>query len=150
FPRTVAGRVAMWLSPWDNFVHPGGDHLAQSLWTFASGGAFGSGLGLGEAALVPAIHTDLVLAAAGEDLGFAGLACILAVYALLVHRALSIARSARGDYSFFLALGLALLIGLEVALISGGILGLIPLSGVVTPFLNYGKSSMIVHFVAIG
>ena len=150
FPATVAGRVAMWLSPWDNFVRPGGDHLAQSFWTFAAGAVFGTGLGMGEPQSVPAIHTDLVLAAIAEELGFAGLLAVFVVYALLIHRALKISLRARGHYTFFLGLGLTLLIAFQVALISGGILGLVPLSGVVTPFLNYGKSSTIVNFAIVG
>jgi cell division protein FtsW (lipid II flippase) len=149
-PRTVAARVAVWLSPWDNYIRPGGDHLAQSLWTFASGGTFGSGLGLGDPESVPAIHTDFVLAAAGEELGFIGLLGIYLLYGLLIDRALKISLGARGHYTLFLGLGLALLLGFQVALISGGILGLVPLSGVVTPFLNYGKSSTIVNFIVLG
>ncbi len=61
----------MWLSPWDNSFR-GGDHLAQSLWALASGSLTGMGLGLGEPARVPEIHTDMVLAAVGEELGFLG------------------------------------------------------------------------------
>src|SRR5438034_2401564 len=82
--------VAMWLSPWDNFVRPGGDHLAQSFWTFAAGAVFGTGLGMGEHQSVPAIHTDLVLAAIAEELGFAGLLAVFVVFALLIHRAMMI------------------------------------------------------------
>jgi cell division protein FtsW (lipid II flippase) len=149
-PRTVASRVAIWLAPWDNFVRRGGDHLAHSLWAFSTGGVFGTGLGLGEPQTVPAVHTDLILSALGEELGFAGLLAIYLAYGLLIHRAFRISLSSRGSFAFFLGLALALLIGLQVAFISAGILGLVPLSGVVTPFLNYGKSSAVVNFVMIG
>ncbi|RPI27956.1 MAG: hypothetical protein EHM61_06760 [Acidobacteria bacterium] len=149
FPRTVAARVGIALSPWDNFVRPGGDHIAQSLWTFAAGGAVGTGLGLAERQQAPAAHTDLVLAVAGEQLGFIGLAALLALYAVLIHRTLKVARSA-GEYGFFLALGVTLLTAYQVLLISAGILGVAPLSGVVTPFLNYGKSSTVANFLMYG
>ncbi len=149
-PRTVSARLSMWLSPWDNFVRPGGDHLAQSLWTFASGGFFGTGLGLGSPASVPAAHTDLILAAIGEELGFIGFLCVGIAYAVLVYRALRISLTSRGAYSLFLGLSAALLIALQTLFIAGGILGLIPLSGVVTPFVNYGKSSTIANFVLLG
>jgi cell division protein FtsW (lipid II flippase) len=149
-PRTVANRVSIWLTPWDNFVRPGGDHLAHSVWALATGGTWGTGLGLGEPESIPAVHTDLVLSAVGEELGFAGLFCILLAYAVLIHRGFRIALRARGHYAFFLCFGLTLLIGFQVAFICAGILGLVPLSGVVTPFLNYGKSSALVNFIVLG
>ena len=150
FPRTVASRVSIWLSPFDNYVRPGGDHLAQSLWTFSSGGFWGAGLGLGEPESVPAVHTDLILAAAGEELGFAGLLLIYGLYAVFLSRGLGLSMSAPGHYTFFLGFGFTLLLGLQVALISGGVLGLVPLSGVVTPFVNYGKSSAVMNFAILG
>jgi cell division protein FtsW (lipid II flippase) len=150
FPRTVSARVGIWLSPWDNYIRPGGDHLAQSLWTFASGGLFGTGLGLGKPETLPAVHTDLILAAVGEELGFIGLIGVLLLYALLLHGTLKISLAAPGHYTFFLCLGFGLLLGFQLALISGGVLGLVPLSGVVTPFLNYGKSSTLINFAVIG
>ncbi len=149
FPRTVAARVGIALSPWDNFVRPGGDHIGQSLWTFAAGGLPGTGLGLAERQQAPAAHTDLILAVAGEQLGFIGLVALLALYALLIHRTLKVARSA-SEYGFFLALGVTLLTAYQVLLISCGILGVAPLSGVVTPFLNYGKSSAVINFLMYG
>ena len=75
FPSNVAGRVSMWLSPWDNSVR-GGEQLAHALWGFSSGGLFGTGLGLGDPQLMPAAHTDLILAALGEEWGFLGLFCV--------------------------------------------------------------------------
>jgi cell division protein FtsW (lipid II flippase) len=149
YPRTVAQRIAIWLSPWDN-VAPGGDQVAQALWAFASGGATGTGLGLGAPGVVPAVHTDLVLAAAAEELGFAGIAAVLVLFALLVWRGLAIARRAPGDYTFFLSLGLTVGMALQVLLIGSGMLGLLPLSGVVTPFMSYGRSAMIANFAALG
>jgi cell division protein FtsI/penicillin-binding protein 2/cell division protein FtsW (lipid II flippase) len=149
-PHTVAARLSMWISPWDNFVRPGGDHLAQSLWSFSSGGLLGTGWGLGSPASVPAAHTDLILAAIGEELGFIGLICVWAAYAVFVHRSFRIAIRSGGAYSMFLGLSAALLIALQAAFISAGILGIVPLSGVVTPFLNYGKSSAISGFLILG
>ncbi len=148
-PHTVRERVSMWLSPWNNLVH-GGDQLAHSLWAFATGGATGTGLGLGEPQLVPAAHTDLVLSALGEEWGFAGIAAVFALYALFIHRALRIARRARNDYEFFLAAGLAAATTLEILLIAAGALGMFPLSGVVTPFLSYGRTAMLANFLLAG
>ncbi len=147
-PRTVGERVSMWLSPWNNMVH-GGDQLAHSLWAFATGGSFGMGIGLGDPGIVPAAHTDLILSALGEEWGFLGVAAVFALYALIVYRALRIATRARTDYEFFLAAGLAAATALQILLISAGSLGVFPLSGVVTPFLSYGRTSMLANFVVI-
>jgi cell division protein FtsI/penicillin-binding protein 2/cell division protein FtsW (lipid II flippase) len=149
-PQTVCSRLSMWISPWDNFVRPGGDHLAQSLWSFSAGGFFGTGMGLGNPVSVPAAHTDLILAAIAEELGFIGLLCIAVAYAIFIYRALRISMRSSGAYSFFLGFSAVLLIGLQTLFIAAGILGLVPLSGVVTPFVNNGKSSTIANFALLG
>ena len=148
-PHTVSERVAMWLSPWDNFVH-GGDQLAHSLWAFATGGVTGTGIGLGDPQVVPAAHTDLILSALGEECGFLGVAAASALYAFLVWRAFRIALRASTDYEFFLASGLAAATALQVLVIAGGALGAFPLAGVVTPFLSYGRTAMLTNFLMIG
>lgn len=147
--RTAASRIRMWLAPWDNAL-PGGDQVAHSLWALATGGATGTGVGLGDPDLVPAAHTDLVLSVVGEEMGFAGILAVAALYLLLVHRGLRAARRASTDYTFFLALGLTLLVALPVLLIAGGILGVVPLSGVASPLLSYGGSSMLAAFAVFG
>jgi cell division protein FtsW (lipid II flippase) len=149
FPKTVSERVQMWLSPWDNAVH-GGEQVVHSLWAMSSGGILGAGLGLGEPAIVPAGHTDLILSVLGEEWGFAGIMCVALLYAALLLLSLRIALRARTDYAFFLALGLVLLTGFEILLIAGGILDLVPLSGVVTPFLSYGRTAMMANFIVFG
>jgi hypothetical protein len=148
FPHTVYERVSMWASPWSNLIH-GGDQLAQSLWAYATGGLFGTGLGLGDPQLVPAAHTDLILSALGEEWGFVGLLAVFALYGFLLYRAARIALRARSDYEFFLATGLAVAMGLQILLIAGGSLGVLPLSGVVTPFLSYGRTSMLANFLVM-
>jgi cell division protein FtsW (lipid II flippase) len=148
-PHTVGDRVSMWLSPWNNVVH-GGDQLAHSLWAYATGGLKGSGIGQGEAALVPAAHTDLILAALGEEMGFLGIATVALLYGFLIWRSLRIALRARTDYEFFLAAGLAAATALQVLLIAGGSLGVVPLSGVVTPFLSYGRTALLANFAVFG
>jgi cell division protein FtsW (lipid II flippase) len=148
-PHTVRDRVAMWLSPWDNLVR-GGDQVAHSLWAFATGGASGMGIGLGDPQVVPAAHTDLILSALGEECGFLGVAVAFALLAWLVYRAFRIALRARSDYEFFLAAGLATVTALQALVIAGGALGAFPLTGVVTPFLSYGRSAMLANFAVIG
>jgi cell division protein FtsW (lipid II flippase) len=147
-PHTVRDRVSMWWGPWDNLVH-GGDQLAHSLWAFATGGVTGTGIGLGDPQIVPAAHTDLILSALGEEWGFLGVAAVFGIYALLVYRAIRIALRARTDYEFFLAAGLALATALQILLIAGGALGVFPLTGVVTPFLSFGRTAMIANFLLV-
>jgi cell division protein FtsW (lipid II flippase)/cell division protein FtsI/penicillin-binding protein 2 len=149
FPRTVSLRTAMWLDPWDNgLAH--GDQIAQGFWAFASGGFTGTGLGLGAPSMVPAAHTDLIIAAIGEELGFVGVLACLGLLALLVVRGFRIARRAPEAYTMYLALGLTLGFALQTLLITGGVAGLMPLSGVVTPFLSFGRSAQVVHFATLG
>jgi cell division protein FtsW (lipid II flippase) len=146
---TLADRVRMWREPWDN-VARGGDQIAQALWAMATGARFGAGPGLGDTRYLPAGHTDLILASLAEELGFAGLVAAALVYAALVARALNTARRASTDYGFFLALTLALFLVVPVLLMMSGTLGIVPLTGVVTPFLSFGGSAMVANFAALG
>src|SRR5580698_4456724 len=144
-PHMVVDRINMWLSPWDNDVH-GGNQLAHALWAFSTGGAWGSGPGYGDPGIIPAGSTDLVLPAIGEEWGFAGVAAVFLLFGFLIYRAFRIALRAVSDYAFFLALGLASLLAFEMLLISSGVLGALPLSGVVSPFLSSGNTAMLANF----
>ena len=144
-PHTVVERVSMWLSPWNNDVR-GGDQLAHSLWAFATGGPLGSGPGWGDPSVIPAGHTDLVLASIAEEWGVPGVAAIALLFAFLLRRSFLIARRAPDEFGVFLALGVSSLLALEMLLISGGALGAIPLSGVVSPFLSSGNTAMLANF----
>jgi cell division protein FtsW (lipid II flippase)/cell division protein FtsI/penicillin-binding protein 2 len=148
-PATVRNRVAIWADPWNNGV-PGGNHIAHGLWALSTGAAWGSGPGLGNPESIPAAHTDFVLAAAGEELGFLGLAAIVLLYAIVCWRCLRAAVRAPGDYSAFLAVGLAMTLAVQAIVIASGLLGVVPLSGVVTPFLSFGRSSMLANCLAVG
>jgi cell division protein FtsI/penicillin-binding protein 2/cell division protein FtsW (lipid II flippase) len=144
-PRMVVDRIDMWLSPWDNDVH-GGNQLAHALWAFSTGGVWGSGPGYGDPGVIPAGSTDLVLPAIGEEWGFVGVAAVFLLFGFLIYRALRIASRTISDYALFLALGLASLLAFEMLLISAGVLGALPLSGVVSPFLSSGNTAMLANF----
>lgn len=152
-PKTVVTRIEMWRSPWNNAVR-GGDQLARSFWAFASGGVWGRGLGLGDPGddqgILPAAHTDLIVASVGEELGFLGVLAVFMLYAVLIYRCIRIALHAPGVYTFFIALGLTMTSAFQILLITSGILGLMPLSGVVSPFLSYGRTEMMASFAALG
>jgi hypothetical protein len=146
---TLSARVAMWQAPWENAVR-GGDQIAQAAWALASGAATGTGAGLGDTRFLPAGHTDLVLAAVGEELGVAGLLVAAMAAAVIAARGLRIARHAPTDATFFLALGLTLTLILPMLVMAAGLLGLLPLTGIVTPFVSYGGSAMLANFTALG
>src|SRR6185369_11575396 len=147
--HTLASRVRMWQSPWDNAV-AGGDQVAQAIWAIATGGPFGAGLGLGDSRYLPAGHTDLVLAAVGEDLGAAGLLIVTLAYGVIAWRGFRAGLSASNDYGFFLATALTLFLVVPVLVMAAGVMGITPLTGVVTPFLSYGGSAMAANCAAIG
>jgi cell division protein FtsW (lipid II flippase)/cell division protein FtsI/penicillin-binding protein 2 len=148
-PSTVTRRVAIALDPWENAL-PGGDQIAHALWALSSGGPWGLGPGVGEPHVIPAGHTDLVIAALGEELGYIGFVTIAALFAILVWRLLRISVRAPGDYTAFLTIGLTLALAVQGLVIVAGMLGLLPLAGVVTPFLSYGRSAMLSNFAALG
>ena len=149
YPSTVVRRVEMWRAPWDNAIS-GGDQVAHSLWALASGGLLGSGSGASGAGYIPTGQNDLVLASLGEDLGFVGLAAIFALFAVFIVRTLRRARETDVAYVAFLIAGLVTSLVGQMLLIAAGLLGLAPLSGVVTPFLSLGRSSMLSNLAVVG
>lgn len=147
-PTNVATRVAMMRDPWLN-GQPGGDQLAASLWAFAAGGFRGRGLGNAEIGSLPAGHTDLVLAHLAEELGFFGLALYLSALLALVLQACWIGRQNRAPERMLLACGLAALIFAQLVVIFAGSTGLLPLTGIVVPFLSFGRTSMVVFMIVV-
>ena len=140
----------MWLSPWDNFFR-GGDHLAQGLWSLAGGALTGTGLGLGAAASACPRSTPTWCSRRSAS-SSASSACSRSwrLYALLVWRGFRAAFRAGGTYGFFLALGLTRADRVQILLIAGGVLGVLPLSGVVSPFLSSGRTAMLANFLILG
>jgi cell division protein FtsW (lipid II flippase)/cell division protein FtsI/penicillin-binding protein 2 len=145
----LADRKAMWLSQWNNDVF-GGDHLAHAYWTLSSGGFTGQGIGRGFPNTMPAAHTDMILPSIGEELGWLGLVAVFLLFAMLIHRTFLHARRSGQPFSFYLCAGIAIAIGIQLLLIAGGSIGLLPLTGVTVPFLSYGKISLIINLAAMG
>jgi cell division protein FtsI/penicillin-binding protein 2/cell division protein FtsW (lipid II flippase) len=148
-PATITRRVAIWADPWGNAL-PGGDQISHAIWALASGGLQGLGWGFGDPQFIPAGHTDLIVAAVGEEIGFIGVGAVAVLFALLIWRLLRIGLRAPGDYTAFLTIGLTLAFAVQALVIVGGMMGLLPLAGVVTPFLSYGRSSMLSNLAALG
>lgn len=145
----VRVRIDAWWNPW---LDAGGDsfQIVQSLIALASGGLFGSGPGLGSPRLIPVVHSDFVFAAAVEEWGLAGGLVILGLALALVLRALRIAAFAGRRFEALLAGGLAAMLGLQTALIVGGVIKALPLTGVTLPFVSYGGSALATSFIALG
>ncbi|WNI17966.1 FtsW/RodA/SpoVE family cell cycle protein [Actinacidiphila sp. ITFR-21] len=147
----VHSRVQDWLHPFATVdAGLGPSQIAQSLFAFASGGALGTGLGQGHSYLIGfAAKSDFVLATAGEELGLAGLCAVLLLYALLVARGFGAGLALRDPFGRLLAVGLASLLALQVFVIAGGVMDLIPLTGLAMPFLAQGGSSVVTNWVIV-
>ncbi|MFE7580478.1 FtsW/RodA/SpoVE family cell cycle protein [Streptomyces gardneri] len=147
----VHSRVEDWLDPFASIrAGEGPGQLAQSLFAFAAGGMLGTGLGLGHSVLIGfAVKSDFILATAGEELGLVGLTALFLLYALLVARGYRAGLSLRDPFGRLLAIGLASIVALQVFVIAGGVMGLIPLTGMAMPFLAQGGSSVVTNWVIV-
>ncbi|MFG3494861.1 FtsW/RodA/SpoVE family cell cycle protein [Streptomyces sp. NPDC047928] len=144
-------RVEDWLDPYASIeAGRGPGQLAQSLFAFAAGGMSGVGLGLGHSVLIGfAAKSDFILATAGEELGLAGLTALFLLYALLVARGYRTGLALRDAFGRLLAVGLASIVALQVFVIAGGVMGLIPLTGMAMPFLAQGGSSVVTNWIIV-
>ncbi|MEW2161688.1 FtsW/RodA/SpoVE family cell cycle protein [Streptomyces sp. NPDC007084] len=159
FEPHVQTRVQAWLDPMheymlsqsgvrDGVVHS--EQAMQALWAFGSGGTLGTGLGQGHSELIKfAANSDFILATFGEELGLAGIMAILLIYGLVVERGIRTALAARDPFGKLLAVGLSGAFGLQVFVVAGGVMGLIPLTGMTMPFLASGGSSVIANWALI-
>jgi cell division protein FtsW (lipid II flippase) len=145
----VHTRIAIWLDPWAN-RETTGYQLVQALYAFGSGGVFGTGLDMGSPRYIPAVHTDFVVAAIGEELGLTGTLAVVASFVLLAQRGFLVALRAATGFSALLASGLVAVLAVQALIILGGTLELIPLTGVTLPFVSYGGSSVVANFLLVG
>jgi cell division protein FtsW (lipid II flippase) len=146
----VGERFEVWLHPFAG-QNPSGIAYQplQGLYGMASGGLLGKGLGGGQPYITPLVQSDMVFTAFGEELGLAGCMAILLIYALIVQRGLRTAIQVKDPFSKLLAGGLAFMLALQVFVIVGGVTRLIPLTGITTPFLSQGGSSLVASWILI-
>lgn len=142
-------RFQSWLNPW-KYIDRQGYQITQSLFAIAEGGFFGKGLGLGYPDFIPEVYTDFIFSAICEEMGvFTGIGIIM-LFMILVYRGFKIAISQDNQFYRILALGISILFGVQSFIILGGVLKMIPLTGITLPFVSYGGSSLLSSFIALG
>ncbi|WP_459610461.1 FtsW/RodA/SpoVE family cell cycle protein [Corynebacterium urogenitale] len=144
----IQDRVANFVDPVANY-DTNGFQLSQALFGMSWGGVTGTGLGSGYPDNVPVAHSDFILAAIGEELGLIGLAAVLLMYALLISRGFNAAMMTRDSYGKLVAAGLALTIAVQIFVVTGGISRLLPMTGLTTPFLAHGGSSLLANYILL-
>ena len=147
----VVHRIAAFLDPWER-ANNEGFQLVQSFVAFARGGLLGVGLGDGRQKLyyLPEAHTDFVLSVIAEELGLVGVAFVLGAFAALVVGGFGIAARARSRFGFLLAFSMTSFIAVPAVLNAAVVMGMVPPTGLTLPFVSYGRTSLLVSFVAVG
>jgi cell division protein FtsW (lipid II flippase) len=143
----VQTRVNGWLDP---FGSPDYGQIVEGLYGMAWGGLVGRGLGQGEPWRIPFSYSDFIVAAVGEELGLTGVMAMILLFGLIVERALRTALICRDGFGKLMATGFGIVFALQVFVVIGGVTRLIPLTGLTTPFMSYGGSSMVANWFVIG
>ncbi|MGH3445853.1 MAG: FtsW/RodA/SpoVE family cell cycle protein [Nocardioidaceae bacterium] len=143
----VQERVNVWLHPFA--ADTNGYQIVQAMYGMAWGGLVGRGLGQGDPSLVPFSYSDFIMSSIGEELGLTGVIAVLVLYGIIVERSLRTALVCRDSFGKLLASGLGVVIALQVFVVVGGVTKLIPLTGLTTPFLSYGGSSLVANWAII-
>jgi cell division protein FtsW (lipid II flippase) len=144
----VQTRVTVWLDPWP-YYEGRGYQIVQSMFAFANGGVSGTGIGLGSPTKIPAVKTDFILAAIGEELGLVGATAVLVAFLLIIGAGLRTAVRAERPFEKLLATGLTTILGVQAFIIIGGVVRVVPLTGVTLPFVSYGGSSLVANYVLL-
>jgi cell division protein FtsW (lipid II flippase) len=144
----VSARIAIWLNPWSDPLGRG-YQAEQGYFSLAAGSLLGTGYHLGHPGFIPDAATDYPYAAIAEEFGLIGGLAVVALYGALVLRGLRIGFFARDSFTGLLAVGFAAILGVQVAIIVGGVVGLFPLTGITLPFISYGGSSVVANLLMI-
>ncbi len=142
----VQARVDAWLDP---FHHDNAYQIIQGMYGMAWGGLVGRGLGQGDPTLIPFSYSDFIVASLGEELGLTGVMAVILLYGVIVERGLRTALVCRDSFGKLVATGLAVVFALQVFVVVGGVTKLIPLTGLTTPFLSYGGSSLVANWAIV-
>lgn len=148
FPH-LGTRLTAWLNPWQ-YAETAGYQIVQGLFALNSGRVLGKGIGAGSGELIPEVHTDFIFALIGEELGLAGAVAVVSLYLILAFAGLRLAAGSTEPVEQYTAVGIVLLWFMQVFLVVGGILRLVPLTGMTLPFLSYGSSSLAAQMWMLG
>lgn len=144
----VQTRVAIWRDPWPDYQGRG-YQIIQAMFALANGGVDGTGLGLGSPTKIPEVKNDFIFAAIGEELGLLGATAILIAFILLIGAGLRTAMRTERPFEKILATGLTAILGVQAFIIIGGVIRVVPLTGITLPFVSYGGSSLLANYVLL-
>ncbi|MBI5088043.1 MAG: FtsW/RodA/SpoVE family cell cycle protein, partial [Actinobacteria bacterium] len=144
----VQTRVAIWRNPWPQYEGKG-YQIIQSMFALSNGGVDGTGLGLGSPSKIPEVQNDFIFAAFGEEMGLLGATGILIAFILIIGAGMRIAVRTDRPYEKILATGLTAILGLQAFIIIGGVIRVVPLTGITLPFMSYGGSSLLANYILI-
>ena len=144
----VQTRVAIWLDPWPQYEGKG-YQIVQAMFALSNGGIDGTGLGLGSPNKIPEVKNDFIFAAVGEELGLIGATAVLIAFMLIIGAGFRIATRAERPFEKILATGLTTIIGLQAFIIIGGVIRVVPLTGITLPFVSYGGSSLLANYILL-
>lgn len=144
----VQDRIDIWLDPFAD-ANGKGFQPVEASFALANGGLTGTGPGRGEPYRIPEVETDFIFAAIGEELGLVGSVGILVAFVVMVTSGLRIAIGTRDDFGKLLATALSALIGIQAFIIIGGVVRVVPLTGITLPFVSYGGSSLVANYVLV-
>jgi cell division protein FtsW (lipid II flippase) len=144
----LSERVTIWIDPWKT-AQSTGYQIVQSMFAFGAGGVTGTGLALGSPTRIPAVQTDFIFAAIGEEWGLIGTVAVLTAFLLIVGTGLRIAVQAENAFEKLLATGAATIFGLQTFIIVSGVIRLLPLTGITLPFVSYGGSSLLTNYILL-
>ena len=142
-------RVHTWLDPWSE-ITGSGYQITQSLFAIASGGFFGTGIGQGSPGYIPEVHSDFIFSAICEELGMFGGVAVILLFFIFTYRGMKIALKLPDGFDKCIATGITVMFGIQTFIIIGGVIKMIPLTGITLPFISYGGSSLLSSFISLG
>lgn len=149
FMRHIQVRVETWLHPFEDVANKG-YQITQSLFAIGEGGFAGRGIGTGSPYYIPEVHSDFIFSAICEEMGILGGMAVIMLYFVLVYRAFKISLSTQNPFNKAVAMGIGVMIGVQTFIIIGGVIKMIPMTGITLPFVSYGGSSMVATFLSLG
>ena len=144
----VQTRVTIWLDPWSDRLDSG-YQIVQALYGLSDGGIAGTGLGLGSPGTVPEAQNDFIFTSIGEEMGLFGGAAVLMAYVLLIGAGLRTALRTDNTFEKLLSVGLTTILGVQAFIIIGGVIKVVPLTGITLPFVSYGGSSLLSNYILL-